>query len=231
MTLIPTVVLPGLDGTGLLLSEFASFGPNRHETTVMTLPVDCGTDFGHLVSLVLGELPEHPVLLIAESFSGPIAIRIAAAEPSRIAGLVLVATFVGSPIWRIMTFLPLATLFRLPVPKWAVRRYLVGNDAPNDLVELVCTAIRTVNPKVLASRVRMIGRLDVREECRQCTCPILYLRAAADSLVPVRCGLDIAELNPQVDIVTVDAPHFVLQRKPEEVWDHIQTFADSMLGI
>ncbi len=65
----------------------------------------------------------------------------------------------------------------------------------------------------------------------QIRCPILYVQAARDFLVPARCGSEIATLNPQVNIVAVDAVHFVLQRRPREVWDHIQTFTHGTLGI
>ncbi len=77
----------------------------------------------------------------------------------------------------------------------------------------------------------MICHMDLRNECRQIKCPILYVQAARDSLVPARCGSEIVTLNPQAKIVAVDAPHFVLQRSPREVWDHIQTFTHSTLGI
>jgi pimeloyl-ACP methyl ester carboxylesterase len=78
-TLPVLVLLPGLDGTGKLFAEFVEALKSVVECVVVAYPCDQPMGYGELEGLVVSALPkDRPFVLLGESFSGPLAIRIAA---------------------------------------------------------------------------------------------------------------------------------------------------------
>jgi pimeloyl-ACP methyl ester carboxylesterase len=98
-TVAAIVLLPGMDGTGSLFSEFIAALPHGLEPIVVAYPIDRALDYADLVQLARESLPtDRPYLLVGESFSGPIAISLAASRPEGLRGLVLVCSFARSPM-------------------------------------------------------------------------------------------------------------------------------------
>jgi pimeloyl-ACP methyl ester carboxylesterase len=112
--------------------------------------------------------------------------------------------------------------FQLPGP--LVRYFLIGTDAPQELAEQFQQAIQAVAPDVLAGRLKSLVNVDVRDELRDCEKPILYLQARRDKLVSKKCLQEILLLKPNLENVTIDAPHLVLQREPERAVKAIEEF-------
>lgn len=124
-----TIILPGLDGTDLLLDRFVALAPESISPQVIPLPDDAVDDYQSLCDKLLPKLQEvQPCHLIAESFSGPIAVMLARQFPKYFERLTLVATFADSPIPFIGRFLPWALLVRMPMPLMIAHRYFVGGD-------------------------------------------------------------------------------------------------------
>lgn len=99
------IVLPGMDGTGELLAEFAAALAPEFDATIVSYPNDVVLDYPALTALVQDLLPQdQPYALIAESFSGPIAIRLAATKPTGLVGVVLCASFAKAPQPRLLPF-------------------------------------------------------------------------------------------------------------------------------
>ncbi|MFA5258386.1 MAG: hypothetical protein WC360_09565, partial [Opitutales bacterium] len=73
------ILLPGLDGTGRLFSDFvAALGPEA-DVVVVSYPTDQCLSYHELVAFVRPFLPrDRPYVILAESFSGPIGIALAA---------------------------------------------------------------------------------------------------------------------------------------------------------
>ena len=91
---VPTLVLlPGMDGSGLFFRDFiAALGPSVR-TVVVAYPPDRALDYAALEAIAHQSIPaDQPFILVGESFSGPIAIGLAALWPERLAGLVLTPT-------------------------------------------------------------------------------------------------------------------------------------------
>ena len=95
------VVLPGLDGTAQLLTGFAdaarAAGFARVEA--VAYPTDRTLGYRDLETLARDALPrDEAFVLLGESFSGPVAIAIAADPPPNLRGLVLSTTFARAPV-------------------------------------------------------------------------------------------------------------------------------------
>jgi len=213
------VLLPGMDGTGELFRDFVAALPEGYETEVVRYPTDAGSSYAELMPLVLAHLPtEETYVLLAESFSTPLAIAIAAKNAPNLKALVLCGGFATSPVkgwlYDLTSLLPLRRL-HVRFPEFVARTFLVGSDAPASLARRVGAEISWVEPEVLAARVRAVLSCDVRAEFAEVRVPIQYLRAAEDKLVSLDCLEEMLAFHPQMVVATIDGPHLLLQREPE----------------
>lgn len=208
------LLLPGMDGTGLLFRALQQALPLDVRATVVEYPRDETLGYDELLERI--PIPSEPFVIVAESFSGPLAVRLAARELPNLRGLVLAATFVRSPRaiprWALS---PL--LFSVPPPDAVLRWALMGNAD----VSLLREAIRSVKPGVLAHRLREIAKVDVSDELRRCRVPMLEISASRDRLIPRALSSEF----PHIEHVELDAPHLVLQRCAREAAQHIVEFA------
>jgi pimeloyl-[acyl-carrier protein] methyl ester esterase len=108
------VILPGLDGTGARFADFISAIAPAVDARVIPFPTDEPLGYAQLETLVRRALPsDRRFVLLAESFSGPLAIRIGADPPRGLAGVILCGTFAKNPYPWLRLMRPLAV--RLPV--------------------------------------------------------------------------------------------------------------------
>ena len=227
MSIDPTLVLlPGLDGTGLLFGPLRSALPSTFPVEVVSYPPDRVVGYAALADEVADRLPpDGPFVLVAESFGGPLATLLAARRPAGLIGLVLCATFVTWPRpWLGRIVRPLA--WPLPLRIYpAYRRWRArGRPATGSWVA-AAEAARGVDPAVLADRVRSVFAVDVRAALSACPVPILYLRAASDRLVPPRNARLVRRLRPDATVVRIKSSHQLLQRRPAECAASIVRFA------
>src|SRR5512146_569566 len=181
------VLLPGLDGTGTLFSDFVAAMGGEYEATVVSYSMSSFVDYSALASIVESAVPKsEPFVIVAESFSTPLAIQYAATEPSNLQALVICAGFASNPLrgWRrVVTPLLLPVMFRIPAPAAALRFFLIGRDAPASLLTAVQHAISPVPHRILRERLRAILACDVTAELKRIRTPMLYVQAVNDTLV------------------------------------------------
>ena len=216
-----------MDGTGTLFDRLLRALPSEILPSVVRYPTQTNTSPDALLSMIEEGLPvAEPFVVLAESFSGPLALRLAARRPAGLRALVMVATFIRNPWPPLLAKLSwaLGALLALPMPRRVVELLLVGQDSPADLVSEVSAAIRAVRPSVLASWLRQVLSVDVSEEARRCPVPILYLKATGDRLVAARAERVLRAVKSELVTVSIDAPHLLLQRRPVEASDAILRF-------
>lgn len=210
-------MLPGMDGGASLSREFRSELEVDHEVVAVEYPPTEPWGYRRAEEHVRGVLEARgavPTALVAESYSGPVAIRIGAAPPACLRRLVLVATFVTPPVWSpvVRSLGPL--LARLRPPAFAVRRLMVGPDAPRRLVDEVRAATALPSPATMRRRFRELASIDERARLASLEVPALLLRAARDRLVPARCAP--SHHAPSLPLVEIDGPHLLLGARPAE---------------
>lgn len=216
---LPLVILPGLDGTGRLLSRFVGELPEALEPVVIPIPFDRPRGYGEVAEHVRGRLPAgRPFALLGESFSGPVALRLAAERPAGLVAVVLVASFHHRPVapWLAAAAVAARALLTLPPPPFAVRHLLAGPAAPAELVRAVREAVRGVPAAVLAARVRAALAEDASAALAACPAPLLYLGGARDRLLRPALAEELHRLLPAAQLRFLEAPHLVLQLASHE---------------
>ena len=216
------MLLPGLDGTGLLFDNFLRAAPPDVQLDVCALPHD-PVDYAGLATHLAPRLQlSSATVLLAESFSGPLAIMLA--ETNAVAALVLCNSFVEPPRSRALRVLARPWVFRRPPPVAFIRRFLVGREASDDLVARVRSVIASVPPAVLAGRLRTALSSSVAQRLARCAVPVLYLRGTADRVVPESSVDAVVRAAPdRMSVVRLDAPHLLIQVAPDAAWRAINS--------
>lgn len=225
------VLLPGMDGTGTLFGPFTAALGGRMPVITVTYPADQPLDYAQLQVRVRECLPmDEPFLLLGESFSGPVAIAIAANAPRNLAGLILCCSFATNPRPSLAILKPLIRV--LPDIRSArmASPLLLGASATPALQQQLGAALARVSIEVLRARLRATMEVDMKDALQRVSVPILYLRATLDRLVPKSACDLIASLAPQTHIAEVRAPHMLLQAAPAESAAIVNVFEEQVFS-
>jgi pimeloyl-ACP methyl ester carboxylesterase len=219
------ILLSGLDGTGELFAPFLE-ALGDFPAQVVSYPRDRAMTYTEHVAFARDKLPvDEDYALLAESFSGPVGIAIAADAPPRLKALILCGTFASNPLPLFGPFSRLignAPAMRIPAALAAPWLY-AGRGTP-ELRRAHAKAMSQVAPSALRARVAAILAVDYRPLLRRIDAPILYLRALADRLIPVSAGQAILQLRPDAELAEIDAPHFLLQTEPRACAATVMSF-------
>jgi pimeloyl-[acyl-carrier protein] methyl ester esterase len=218
------VLLPGLDGTAGLFDRFIAAAPPNLTLTPVALPAE-RLSYEELADRIVTKLPAGRIVLLAESFSGPLAIALAERLP--LDGLVLCNSFVTAPRARALRWLALPSVMNLRPPALLLRRCLLGGPADEALVREVATTIATVPGALLAWRVQTVLTVDAVQAFGKTTVPILYVRGTDDRIVPDSAWRTMSRVR-QMTTVLVPGPHLLLQTNPRGVWQAITPFLESL---
>jgi len=221
------ILLPGLDGTGLLFAPLLAAIRDttllKLKETPMVLPLSYPKetlDYQALTEYVIEQLPEEDFILVGESFSGYIAYQIAKNRPKHLKSLIFVASFVSNPrpiLLNLFNLLPRCVLSITP-PNFIVKIFMLGFSAPKETIELFLDTLDQVPADILAFRLKEISKLKQIEKTinKSFDINICYIQATDDYLVPASNVEYLKCLFNNVNVEQVKGPHFILQTAPEE---------------
>ena len=220
------VLLPGLDGTGELFAPLLQALGDEFPASVVRYGAEL--TFDEYVESAGKALPDQCVV-IAESFSGPVAISLAARHPGKFCGLVLCATFAISPFRTLLhaaKFVP-KRLFR-PTPLLpTIVNHFCFNGASVSVRPSPVAVVSSVPPAIMRARLACLAATDVRPLLPRVAAPVLYLRATNDRIVSSRRSLELTSLLPNVKVTEIDGPHLLLQARPRECAAAITDFVQA----
>lgn len=211
------VLLPGMDGTGYLFEPFIAALGSEFQIVRVAYPNVGALGYSELESVARAVLPAGPYVLLGESFSGPIAISLAASASDQLRGLVLCCTFARNPrpffsgLRSLVGFLPLAL-----APVSVLGRVLLGRFSTQALRLALARALAPVSASALRARLQAVLGADVSAKLSAVKVPVLYLRASRDLVVPASASQLAVQLNSRTKVVELEAPHFLLQAAPTE---------------
>ncbi len=219
------VLFPGMDGTGRMFEPFVRHAPAGLSASVVRYPPDRDCAIAELADIASEAMPpDEPAVIVAESFSGLVACELLKRHPTNVRGVVFVAAFLTPPrplLLRVLSAMPLGASHGGRIGLSLIGRACLGRQCNKQTLALLDAALGQVEPRVLAGRLRMIRQpfappmsVDV---------PVCYLQATRDRLVPARCARAFSALSANVEVIPIDGPHMLLQSRPAECWQAINT--------
>jgi pimeloyl-[acyl-carrier protein] methyl ester esterase len=222
------VILPGLDGVGARLAEFVRLLAPAAEGQIIGYPRDRPLGYAGLEALVRAALPaQGRFFLLAESFAGPLAIRISADPPAGLAGIVLCGTFARNPFPWLRPVRALAV--RLPVksfPRWLRAPMLWGSGDPRRAPPQAERSMASVDAGVIRCRLSEIFDLDDTHRLPGVALPALVLAARRDRIVPRNATHRLASALRAAELLEIDGPHLLLQSRPRECAEAVLRFIE-----
>lgn len=219
--------MPGLDGTGKLFSPIFPMLQQYFDLSVVTYPdLDSFSDY---VDCALNQLPQDPgYSLVAESFSGPVALAVMARRRGEIGRSVLSTTFVRSPLvalTRMANHVPeqmfsigALSEFYLDVPEGDDEKFSETQPLPMNVTE-------QIDGVLLKRRIAVLSRIDVSALLPHIEVPILYLHALRDRILTESDAEMLQQNLPNFRRVDIDAPHLLLQTRAQQaaglIYQHV----------
>lgn len=188
----PVVLVPGLDGTGLLFYRQIPLIARSHRVASYALRDSAMTfetlvaDLRQVVETVAGK--DGRAIVIGESFGGALAMTFALAEPDRVRGLIVLNSFPHfTPQIRLH-----AAIYGLRALPWGamplVRRLTVSRLQSRHThrreIERFMQLTARASKAGYLSRLRLLTRYDIRDRLQQMRVRTLFLAAELDHLVP-----------------------------------------------
>lgn len=210
-------MLPGLDGTGKLFEPLLQILGDRWPHQVMRYPANPGWGYAELLTWVQEHIPnDQPLFILAESFSGPLAIELAARRPQQVRGLVLCCTFAANPRpglnWAagLLPWLPMVTW-----PTGPMLRLLMGPYGTAVARRQMVEVVSGLPTDLVRARLAAVMAADVRPVLPSLRQPVWVLQAEADALVPSAATQELSDGLPQAQRVRLAGPHALLQACPD----------------
>ncbi len=230
MTKFKLILLPGMEGSGEFFAPLIEVLGSSVATQIIRYPQDIPLNYPQLTELVKQELPKNtPYVVLGESFSGPIAVTIAATKPAGLQAVILACSFVRSPIPVPKTLRKLVSLFPASwVPLTLIAHFLLGKQVTIDRQAHLGRVLSQVTNRVFRERLLSILDVDVSQKLPEITVPLLYLRATEDKIVPSKAAKLIVAQQPNTIIADIEGPHFLLQTQPGLAVSHILAFLQSL---
>lgn len=219
-------MLPGLNGTSALFEPLLPHLGANLEVDCLALPDSGPQDHESLARRLAPHLQgiDGPFVLLGESFSAPLAYRLAQERPRGLRGLIFAAGFLGCP----HPLLPLLPLRRLPLPQRLLilpsllKLFCLGRRADPALLDWLREEIQAIPSALL--RARLISLSQPQEPLQPLELPALHLLPLQDRLVMPRAAARLGQHCRQLQQVAIAGPHFLLQRQPQACAQAIERF-------
>ncbi|WP_198420840.1 alpha/beta fold hydrolase [Massilia atriviolacea] len=220
------VLLPGMDGSGELFAGFIAALGDRFDVIVVSYPAAPALGYAGLAGHARAQLPrDRPFVLLGESFSGPVAIALAASTPPGLIALVLCCTFARMPRPLLAPLRPLVGVLPMwPVLTPLIAPFLLGFGAPAALRQALRGALDKVRPARLRQRLKEVMAVDYTASAQAIAVPVLYLQALHDRIVPPAAARLLASLCPDWRLVALPGPHLLLQASPRHTATLVRDF-------
>lgn len=219
------VVLPSFTGRSIGLGPLVqALAPAS--VMLLELPETGEQSFSALNQALAAQLPKDDCVLVAESFSSPLALMLAARAP-QIKGVIFAGGFLQlSPKARYPLYLHPQLPARVDsfFSARKLRRWVI-NDLPTPLATPLIDAIALMPQPLFTARRAALGELPLAlPRIHQ---PCLVLNGQTDLQIDRPLLSDLSALASQIQVQTLACNHYVLQAQPVAA-AAIHSFSDSL---
>jgi len=211
------VLLPGLHGTGRLFEPFIDALNDKIGVSAIELPSGENQSYEFLTDYVRRRVPrDDEFVLLAESFSGPVAYRLLQDEIDGLVSVVFVVSFIKRPsnLAGLAALVPNFVLRRSFVTDLAVKALLTGFDAGAELINEFWAACDEAGVGTIKQRLKSVASLP--KPTRKISSPCFYIQAKHDFLVPAHNYLEFQKQFENIKLYRIKGRHLILQTRPEE---------------
>jgi 3-oxoadipate enol-lactonase len=187
----PLVLVPGIDGTGLMFYRQLPRLEERYAVTTVRLR-DEAERMDELVEDLHRAVSEaapdgRPVTVVGESFGGALALSYALAHPGRASRLVVVNSFAhyGAPVrlWLAYHLLRAAPWGLMPFVRQLNARRMYSPHTRAEDIARTLDLLRASTRRGYQSRIGILREYDLRARLPELAPPVLFLAADRDTLV------------------------------------------------
>lgn len=217
------ILLPGLDGTGKLFQPLLKILPSDIDVLVINYPTHKLLNYNELVEYVLSYIPiNEKFILVAESFSGPIAYSISQQKGKTLVSIIFVATFLEQPkptILKILIKLPLNYLLKFSVPIFILRYIFFSKNIDKQIIQTLKKTLKNIPVETIIHRIQKISTL--QKALIKVDMNVYYILAQKDKIIPYKVINSFQNIFNKVKIYPLNSGHLVLQSFPKECADII----------
>ncbi|WP_414471462.1 alpha/beta fold hydrolase [Microvirga sp. M2] len=221
------LVFPGIDGDPELRRGLPEALEGRVEAQIFALPDDTSLGYEALAEHFSALLPDGPVVLAGESFSGPLVAMIAEKRPDKVKGIVFIASFPKLTYLRAAKpLLPLIPLRAIPYD--LLGWLMMGNKGSSDVPRRMRAALKQLPSRLAKHRVTLALDGDVSKIISRLPQPILIIHGTKDRLLPRGHISRFLSLRPDAQVVLLDGYHMILETHPGPVARAIEAFVECL---
>ena len=217
------VFLPGLDGTAELFKFIKPFFKDFN-CMFLKYPANSGFNYFDYVSFVKKQIEFEKYHVIAESFSGPIAIELCRVDKERVQSMSLVASFAKAPKPKILLKIG-SKLSKIKLPKIICDNILL-NKSSSEVKKECFEVIKKISSIDLSCRLDNMTSFRIDNNLN--SVPVLYIQAANDLLVGKDSLSYIKNKIENLSVVKIDGPHLLLQSNPKRSSEVILNFLNEL---
>ncbi len=223
MNKIKLILMPGMDGSGFLYQPLSELLSNKGLSNVIE-PLNPHQDKHAYIEYLEDKYADEDLVLVAESYAGHIATKLAIRANLNIKKLVIMASFLENPtkLTELEKYFSMNIIKNPILPEKVLGMTLFGSGSNSRLIQLFKEAMQDVTEKQLAQRISDMRTLQLPEE--NIGQPTLYIQASNDWLVPARNLESFKKIYSNLSVKQLKATHLVAQGNAQECAESIRDF-------
>lgn len=210
----PTLLmLPGLDGSGILFKPLIDLLPLTIRTKIAVIPTILLSGHKQIAKQILADLPDGKYVILAESFSGRTAYELCRMAPDKFSYVVFIASFVNRPshLLRFALLLPITRIVKSKLIMQLMAKCLFGSNNTKALLSALNQAISTLPNACINNRLSILNRL--KQPSIRLDVPCFIVTAKQDLLLNRTAQSSIKKVFNHHAEQQLEGPHFLLQTR------------------
>lgn len=213
------ILLPGMDGTGLLFKPLFDNLPKSFDIEIVNLNELIGDCFVEQAVSLNQQFTHTPIFIVAESYSGLIAYEYCRLFKEQVIGVIFVASFISSPTFfsQYATLLPVFLMKSNIISNLSLNGIGFDGNGSRQQISSVFESISNAGSTKIKKRLANIAELKQATELVKI--PAVYIRPTNDLLVSNKAVSHVKNTFSLLKIVEVEGGHFIAQMQPRRCAD------------